>query len=1125
MAAPHIIGQKLGHYSVLEILGAGGMGEVYRAHDEQLGRDVALKILPTGSLNDESARRQFHREALVLAKLNHPHIETVFEFSTQDGVDFLAMELIRGVPLSEKLKAGPMPESEVVALALQLAEGLQAAGEEGVVHRDLKPGNLMLSAGGRLKILDFGLAKFTHPVSDTDITRSLSGETQSISGTVPYMAPEQLRGAAIDGRTDIYAAGAVLYEMATGTRAFPQQQSAEVIGAILHQPPESPRTRNSRISAGLQPVILKCLEKDPGRRYQSAGELFDALQALRRTPRWTGMGWAAVGLVAILGIGIAIGLNLGGLRERVFGGHRNSTAALESSVRARHAVAVLGFKNVSGKPDAGWLSTGIAEMLTTELGTGNQIRTISAENVVRAKRDLSIPDTDTLARDTLAHLRKNLGADYVVLGSYIDMGQGKDSEVRVDLRLQNAANGETVGLISETGKEDELFDLVTRAGTSLREKLGIAPMSATETSAVRSLVPDNPDASKLYAEGLSDLRNFNPLAARDLLEKAVNEAPSFALAHSALSDAWAALGYDAKATEEAKKALDSAGGLDREQHLVVEGHYYEAARQWSKAIETYRALWSFAPDNPDYGLRLAQCQASDGEGKESLQTIAALRQLPSPLNEDPRIDLAEEIASRGTSNFKQALAASLAATQKGQAIGAQLLVARAEMAQARSYYSLGDLDHALHAAQEAERLYTAAGDQSGEAAALHSVATVLSDKGDNAGAKKMDEQALATCRSLGNQKCVADTLNSIGVVLKDQADFAGAQNSYRLSLAIRRELGDRSGEAISLNNIAVVFYQQGQLANASRMYEQALALARQIGEKRGIARALTNLGIAQNDEGQLLEAQKACEESIAIRRQIGDRQGLGVALNNYGVLLLELGNADAAGKAIAEQLSISQQTGNQRGLAYALYVNGNILEAEDKLADAEQAYEQALAIREKIGENTTTEENKIALAELAMQEGHSGVESSLQEVLAQARRQHEPDIETFAEVTLSQALLASGKAAEAAKEIAPVEKSVARSEERLHRIDVSIAAARVYTATHEWSKAEHMLTTAISDSKRFACRRCELEARLALAELKTQRGDRNARAFVAALSKDARTRGLLLIARKASALSASHNRD
>src|SRR6185437_7530725 len=133
MAAPHIIGHKLGHYSVLEILGAGGMGEVYRAHDEQLGRDVALKILPAGSLNDESARRQFRREALVLAKLNHPHIETVFEFSTQDGIDFLAMELFRGLPLSEKLKAGPMAEAEVVALALQLAEGLQAAGEEGIV--------------------------------------------------------------------------------------------------------------------------------------------------------------------------------------------------------------------------------------------------------------------------------------------------------------------------------------------------------------------------------------------------------------------------------------------------------------------------------------------------------------------------------------------------------------------------------------------------------------------------------------------------------------------------------------------------------------------------------------------------------------------------------------------------------------------------------------------------------------------------------------------------------------------------------------------------------------------------------------------------------------------------------
>src|SRR6266849_10785037 len=178
-----MIGQRLGHYRIVAKIGAGGMGEVYRAHDEQLDRDVALKVLPTGTLTDDAARKQFRQEALALAKLNHPNIETVFEFSTQDGVDFLAMELIAGSPLSEKLKEGPLPEKEVVRLGTQFAEGLAAAHEQGVVHRDLKPGNLMITPDGRLKILDFGLAKLLNPTADLDVTQSVASRTGTVSGT------------------------------------------------------------------------------------------------------------------------------------------------------------------------------------------------------------------------------------------------------------------------------------------------------------------------------------------------------------------------------------------------------------------------------------------------------------------------------------------------------------------------------------------------------------------------------------------------------------------------------------------------------------------------------------------------------------------------------------------------------------------------------------------------------------------------------------------------------------------------------------------------------------------------------------------------------------------------------
>ncbi|PYS52938.1 MAG: hypothetical protein DMG13_14580, partial [Acidobacteria bacterium] len=249
-----MIGQTFGHYLMLEKIGAGGMGEVYRAHDQHLERDVALKILPAGFLADEAARKRFRREALALSKLNHPNIATVFDFDTQEDVDFLAMELIHGIPLSDRVKFGPLSEKEILRLGTQLAEGLAAAHAEGVIHRDLKPGNMMITPDGRLKILDFGLAMLVRPERDPDLTRNTTSDTTPVAGTVPYMSPEQLRGLPTDARSDIYAAGAVLYEMATGQRPFPQSQSAELIGAILHQPPAAPSTHNRSMTSGLESV-------------------------------------------------------------------------------------------------------------------------------------------------------------------------------------------------------------------------------------------------------------------------------------------------------------------------------------------------------------------------------------------------------------------------------------------------------------------------------------------------------------------------------------------------------------------------------------------------------------------------------------------------------------------------------------------------------------------------------------------------------------------------------------------------------------------------------------------------------------------------------------------------------
>src|SRR5271166_3107079 len=282
MAAPTLTpGQILGHFRLTEEIGAGGMGIVYRAWDMRLERDVAVKVLNAKTLSDSSSRTRFRREALILSRLNHPNIESVYDFHSEQGVDYLVLEYVAGTSLNDRLKGGALREKEILALGIQLARGLAAAHAQRVLHRDLKPGNLRVKPGNVLKILDFGLAQLFVLPEDKTLTIEEGEAQQPYAGTPPYLSPEQIDGKEPDTRSDIYSAGVVLYEMATGSRPFPQRGQM-LRDAIVHSLPPAPRIQNKDISLGLEAVILKCLEKDPKVRYQSANELLEDLKELAR---------------------------------------------------------------------------------------------------------------------------------------------------------------------------------------------------------------------------------------------------------------------------------------------------------------------------------------------------------------------------------------------------------------------------------------------------------------------------------------------------------------------------------------------------------------------------------------------------------------------------------------------------------------------------------------------------------------------------------------------------------------------------------------------------------------------------------------------------------------------------
>ncbi len=1101
------------------------MGLVFRASDQQLERDVAIKVLPPGMLADEAARKRFRREALALAKLNHPNIGTVYEFGSQEGVDFLVMEYVGGVAVDARLASGPLTQKEVLRLGFQLADGLASAHEHGVIHRDLKPANMRLTEDNRLKILDFGLAQFVRQETDLGITASIS-DTKNVTGTLPYMSPEQLRGELTDQRSDLWSAGAVLYELVTGRRPFPFSQVPRLIDAIMNKPPEMPSALNPKISPGLEVVILKCLDKDPERRYQSARELRVDLDRLTMpisqvplgpirtapisSPPKTNARSAAV-LVAVIVL-----LVVAALSYLHFRGKPQVAKPGATPISRRRTVAVLNFKNSTSRPEAAWLSTALPEMLTTELAAGEKLRTIPGEEVAQMKMNLSLPDSDTLNAQILSQVGKTLGADLVVLGSYVDLSGGK---LRVDLHLQDVAAGETLISVKETGDESDLFDLVSRAGTQLREKCDAGQLNSQDQAGVRAALPSTPEASKLYAEGLAKLRVGDAIAARDLLQRTVALDPNHALAHSALAAAWALLGYDEKARLSAKSAYELSASLSREDRLLTEARYRETSKEWDNAAESYRTLFGFFPDNLEYGLLLARAQTRGGKGKEALATVESLRRLPSA-GDDARIDVAASEAWASLGDFKQSQASAVQAAQKARAQNARLLLARALYRQGSSLENLGDTAGAMSAVEEAGRIYQAVGDSYGFASTLEVTGQVLVDRGDYPGALGKFNDELAIAREVGNRKAEASALNNMANVLGQQGNAEQARKMYEKALPIFREISDHNNYAMTLINIAGITQNEGDLAGAKKTYDQALTLLREVNDQNGIALSLTGIGTVLDAQGDSAVAKKTLEQAAALDLAGGQANPSSDKLIDLGDALQHLGDLPGARENYEKALTLTRAAGDKSMAAYALAGLGSLdLKAAD-FKRAHKDYEEALALRNELGEKDTIVSTRVAIAELAIEEGHpDAAEASAREARDAFQKAHKNDDQITAAVALLRALLAEGKNADALKEVGKTAPIAGKSQNLSVQLAFATARARTEAVSQEVGAAKTLLKEALVKATRSGYVGDQLESRLAFEEIESKSGKSAAsRARLEQLRKDAKEKGFDLIARKAATL-------
>ncbi|HUI40943.1 MAG TPA: tetratricopeptide repeat protein [Terriglobia bacterium] len=748
----------------------------------------------------------------------------------------------------------------------------------------------------------------------------------------------------------------------------------------------------------------------------------------------------------------------------------------------RPSVAVIGLKNLTRRPDSEWLSTALSEMLTSELAAGEQLRAIPGEDIARLKLDFPLLDVDSPARDTtLSRIRDDLGTDYVVLGSFAALGPDGDGPIRLDLRLQDARKGQTLATIAETGTVARLFDLVSRAGERLRGALGVGDAPSSEATGVRNDLPSNPQVARLYADGLARLRVFDAMGAREKLEAAVAADPEFPLAHSALASALSSLGYDEKAKAEAKQAFELSHNLSRQEQLVVEGRYRAVLNQWDRAGAVYHTLFGLFPDNLDYGITLATAEFMAGKNDELLATLAALRALPAPAGQDPRIDLMEANWAESISDFKREQASSSRAIDRAQALGEGLTAAQGRLALGTAKWKLGQPDQALATFAAAQRTFTAEEDFVGAAEALEATAEVLRDQGQLAAARQKFSQTLAIRRKTGDEGGVAISLNNLALLRWQQGDLEGAKAMYDQALATFREIGDESGVARALNNIANIYYDQGQLATAARMYQDSAAKFDELGDKGGRTQELLNIGLVLSNQGDLIGARQKYEEAAQISRELGTKS----------------------------------QT------AYASAGLGDVALAEDKLEEARQKYGEALAIRHELGEQGTAAETVLDLAALTLEEGHPDqVALMLSPALDELRREGQSDDVAEGEAVLARALVAQGKLADAGRAADRAESLAQQGQNQTVLMEAQTVAAGVESASGDVRRvkaAQQRLMATQTAAARAGFMDRALEARLALGEAYVKAGEASAgRAVLQGLAKDAQAKGFELIARKAS---------
>ena len=985
------VGSKLGPYEILAPLGAGGMGEVYRARDPRLDRDVAIKVLPDSVAKDPDRLRRFEQEARAAGALNHPNITVVYDVGTHAGAPYVVQELLEGETLRAVLLAGPKPPlRRAVDLSIQIAEGLAAAHEKGIVHRDIKPDNLFVTKDGRMKILDFGLAKLIRPEPtnpDETSERTQTGtEPEVVLGTIGYMSPEQACGRPLDLRSDQFSFGAVLYELLTGRRAFQRKSSAETLAAILGEEPEPLASSDAEVPPPLCWIVERCLAKDPQARYASTRDLAGDLAAVRERviiargnplpARPVNLPAQATAFVGREGPRAALRELL--VREDVRlvtltgpGGIGKTRLALrvaeELAGQFPGGVSFVPLSAVENHPDA------VALALSQVLGVRNKGNRPPREALRDHLASLSKPALILL--DNFEHLTASTSvvAEIVSAGPIVKVLATSRAPLHVygenefpvpALELPDARPSADAGAVAGS----EATALFVQRAQAVKPDFTVTTENARAIVEICRRLDGLPLAIELAA---ARVKHLSPAAMRTRLEKSLQlltgGARDLPARQQTLRGAidWS---HDLLSAPEQK--------LFRRLSVFVGGCTLEGAEAVCNAkgdleVDVFDGMASLVDKS------LAR-QAAVGEGEprfEMLETIReyAIERLAAsgdePITRRAHAAYALVLAEEGDSqkggdggewiarcelehdNFRAALdwLTRTGNAEWGLRLGSALF---------RFWEPREHLSEGRERLQRLLALPAAAAPTMARSRALFATGVLASAQGDHASAVALLEESVAIARAEHDTWNTAVGLNALAVITSDGGNVTEARALFEENVALWRDLGDRAAVARSVSNLAKIVKAQGDYAAAHALYGEALAIFRELGDSTGSAWVLNHQADVAREQGDAAHALALHQESLATFRRIGDRWGIAAALADLGNLAREQADYGTARSLYRESLEIFRELDHRRGVARLLECFASAAAGEDDAERAMRLAGAAAAIRHSLGASLPRAEQK-----------------------------------------------------------------------------------------------------------------------------------------------------------------------